>query len=354
MFSNIFKLRRDRVDGDIELAQPESPSANGFPSAAALITSDPDHSFSIFPAFHKLSSRKLLYLEAELFELQKQQNDFDVQDARGDPDALQCLRSWKKFSTSSDPRQVQRLELVRRIRVTLKDYHEALALQEAVLKMGKPQFETLEALRHCLDGSLAGSNGNTAASLSGLSASRLVDENDLVALHPALERDWLSRIVDLPYLRYFRLHSDVDESIALYSMRKVNRAVAILSMILAALILIITIVTLYLVTSSNVRLGLICVFTVGFALSVHLLTNARRAELFAATAAYAAVLVVFMMLVVKMNLRTIRDETKSHVKGYGVLFVRSDPDRADLSAESRRRFLTSMSQEIVLESIDSF
>ena len=59
-----------------------------------------------------------------------------------------------------------------------------------------------------------------------------------------------------------------------------------MSMVLAAVILIITIVTLYLVTNNNVRLGLICAFTVGFALSVHLLTNARRAELFAATAAY--------------------------------------------------------------------
>lgn len=68
-------------------------------------------------------------------------------------------------------------------------------------------------------------------------------------------------------------------------MRKVNRAVAVMSMVLVALILIITMVTLYLVTTDNVRLGLICAFTVGFALSIHLLTNARGAELFAATAA---------------------------------------------------------------------
>ena len=69
-------------------------------------------------------------------------------------------------------------------------------------------------------------------------------------------------------------------------MKKVKRSVNIMSMVLAAIILIITIVTLYLVTNNNVRLGLICAFTVAFSLSVHLLTNARRAELFAATAAY--------------------------------------------------------------------
>ena len=56
-------------------------------------------------------------------------------------------------------------------------------------------------------------------------------------------------------------------------------------MILAAVLLIVSIVTLYLVTNNNVRLALICVFTVVFAGSVHLLTNAKRAELFASTAA---------------------------------------------------------------------
>lgn len=77
----------------------------------------------------------------------------------------------------------------------------------------------------------------------------------------------------------------MDESIAIYSMRKVNRAAKNLSMVIASLLLIVTIVTLYLVKSSNVRLGLICAFTLVFALSIHLLTNARRAELFVATAA---------------------------------------------------------------------
>ena len=40
-------------------------------------------------------------------------------------------------------------------------------------------------------------------------------------------------------------------------------------------------------------LGLIAMFMVLFAASVAVLTNAKRSEVFAATAAYAAVLVVF-------------------------------------------------------------
>jgi uncharacterized membrane protein YjjB (DUF3815 family) len=68
-------------------------------------------------------------------------------------------------------------------------------------------------------------------------------------------------------------------------MRKINRAVAIISIVLATVLLIVSIVTLYVVRNNDVRLGLICAFTAMFACSVQLLTNARRAELFASTAA---------------------------------------------------------------------
>jgi hypothetical protein len=62
--------------------------------------------------------------------------------------------------------------------------------------------------------------------------------------------------------------------------------VACFSTFLAALLLIGAIVILYKVRSSDWRLGLIATFTCLFAGSVGLLTNARRAELFGATAAY--------------------------------------------------------------------
>lgn len=44
----------------------------------------------------------------------------------------------------------------------------------------------------------------------------------------------------------------------------------------------------------GLRLGMVALFTSLFAIIVGLLTNARRAELFGSTAAYAAVLVVYV------------------------------------------------------------
>jgi hypothetical protein len=69
---------------------------------------------------------------------------------------------------------------------------------------------------------------------------------------------------------------------------------ASVSTVVAAILLVVAVVVLRLLHSENAQLGVIAAFMVLFAVSVVVLTNARRAEIFAATAAYAAVLVVFV------------------------------------------------------------
>lgn len=80
----------------------------------------------------------------------------------------------------------------------------------------------------------------------------------------------------------------------IYKGHHVARVVALISVTLAAILLIGAILSLYIVTSPKAKLGLVSTYTLLFALSVALLTNARRAEVYAAAAAYAAVLVVFV------------------------------------------------------------
>jgi hypothetical protein len=67
-----------------------------------------------------------------------------------------------------------------------------------------------------------------------------------------------------------------------------------LNVVLAAAFLFGAIYNLYYVQNDQKRLGLITGYTVVFALCIGLLTSARRFEVFAACAAYAAVLVVFV------------------------------------------------------------
>ena len=116
--------RSGRGPTDVELGQPHRDFINGFPSASAFAARDPDHCFSIYNAFHRLTSRNLLYMEAEIFDLQKQQDDLDIRDSQGDLDTIQCFRSWKKLKSSTDPRQLEHMALITKIREKLKEYRE--------------------------------------------------------------------------------------------------------------------------------------------------------------------------------------------------------------------------------------
>ena len=71
-------------------------------------------------------------------------------------------------------------------------------------------------------------------------------------------------------------------------------AVAVINFILVAALLFAAIYNLYWVVDNQKRLGLIAGYTVAFAACAGFATNAKRSEVFAACAAYAAVLVLFV------------------------------------------------------------
>lgn len=76
-----------------------------------------------------------------------------------------------------------------------------------------------------------------------------------------------------------------DGQIAYASDIHIARFVNVISIFLAAMLLIGAIIGLYVVESPKKRLAMLATFTVLFAIGVGLLTNARKPELFAATAA---------------------------------------------------------------------
>jgi uncharacterized PurR-regulated membrane protein YhhQ (DUF165 family) len=88
--------------------------------------------------------------------------------------------------------------------------------------------------------------------------------------------------------------SSIDDPLSYYSERRLHVCVAMIYIVLAALLLFGAMFNLYCVESNTKRLGIIAAYTAVFALCVGFLTNARRAEIFGACAAYAAVLVVFI------------------------------------------------------------
>lgn len=79
-----------------------------------------------------------------------------------------------------------------------------------------------------------------------------------------------------------------------YSDKCAKHVVTVITIVSATLALEAPIVALYLVSSDRIRFGLIALFTITFATTISVLSHARLVELFGASAAYAAVLVVFL------------------------------------------------------------
>jgi len=67
--------------------------------------------------------------------------------------------------------------------------------------------------------------------------------------------------------------------------RSISIAVSVISMLVAAVLLIGAIASFDAVHTEKAKVGMIAAFTAAFAVSMMVLTNARRAEIFAGTAA---------------------------------------------------------------------
>ncbi|KAF2493057.1 hypothetical protein BU16DRAFT_551692 [Lophium mytilinum] len=258
---------------DIELGRLLSTNRDGYRAVAAWIARDPDNETFIYRRFDQLSARNLLYLQSELLALEQRLAQLDAHVAStGDLDFKDSARRWEAFSKNAKSRDEERemMDIVIQIREKVKEYHKALLLQSQVSKLERPSNRVIEAFRIWFDGGKPKDGSPKPDPVLGGRAKYVLDnEQDLSRQHSA-------------------------DRTGHYQERHVIWAVAIISTFIASVLLVGAIAGLYAVRSSKARLGMIGAFTALFALSVILLTNARRAEVFAATAAYAAVLVVFV------------------------------------------------------------
>ena len=122
----------------------------------------------------------------------------------------------------------------------------------------------------------------------------LAEREDLVALRKPADEDILSKFLQDHWAFKKRKTIDPLDRTTVYKGQHVVWTVAAISMLCAAVLLVAAIVSLYIVNNQSAKLGMVAGYTTLFALSIALLTNARRAEIYGAAAAYAAVLVVFI------------------------------------------------------------
>ncbi|MCJ1394550.1 hypothetical protein MMC18_007429 [Xylographa bjoerkii] len=267
---------------------------NGFPTVAHLITQDRDNTSTIYRRFDTLSARNLLYLQSHLQKLEANQNALDDELLKTyNRDSKDAASSWEAFEVFAGDGlhdlETRRMGLAKEIKEALREYHEALLVNSDVLKLQHPSKTTLQAFRRLLDPQ------SGVTQLCGHS-STIYTQDDFIALYVPPDQDRLTRFIRhyFPWIFITSFQSPHSPSVALISERALSHFVAVLSTFIVAGLLIGAIATLNYVTSQDWRIGLIAIFTIASAASVGLLTNASRAEVYAATAGYAAVLAVFV------------------------------------------------------------
>jgi hypothetical protein len=120
------------------------------------------------------------------------------------------------------------------------------------------------------------------------------NQQDLCTLAPQVERDPLTRLVESKHQLRNMIKDKTTGMTSLSKWKRLNKIITWISVFLVVAWLVGAIVGLYFWKSDHGRLILLSVLTLGFAFSILWLTTARRHDVYASTAAYAAVLVVFI------------------------------------------------------------
>ncbi|KAI4268343.1 MAG: hypothetical protein L6R38_007875, partial [Xanthoria sp. 2 TBL-2021] len=274
---------------DIELANspsprlPSPPRLPGYPSFAHFVSQDGDA--AIYRRYESLSARNILYLQSELHELEGQLEGLDAADVKerdfDDDEPRKIARLWHRYARADNERALRHRALQAKIRAKIKEYHKALVLESRVLALSAPTPRSLAMFKRWY-------LHHPRPVLWGRDKNLFGNEQDLVALAP-VETDRLNIFLQ-KYLGWFlkeKRDTSAHEDLFYFPARRIHRAGAVVSIFLSAVLLIGAIVCFVNIDpkNTNLRIGMMVLFTCLFAAVVGLLTNARRAEIFASTAA---------------------------------------------------------------------
>ncbi|KAI9686991.1 MAG: hypothetical protein M1822_002744 [Bathelium mastoideum] len=271
----------------------------GYPSLAAWIARDPDHEAFVFRRFDRLAARNLLHLQSRLITVELEIDQLD-EEARlnSDYEARQSSRRWETLvRRAEEGKELEKKRLAKgeELEARIREYHDALLRQAQVVELHEPNERVLSTIREYVRGSTGKVSDEELLPLIGGRAESMLEEDiDLAALRKLPHQDLLSRLLQDHWVFQKRVATDPYDRTRIYKGQHVAWTVAAISTTFSAVLLIGTIAGLYAVQNDKAKLGMVAGFTLLFALGIALMTNARRSEIFAATAAYAAVLVVFI------------------------------------------------------------
>ncbi|KAI0197266.1 hypothetical protein EV127DRAFT_507520 [Xylaria flabelliformis] len=280
-----------------------------------------DENFAIFRRFQEMNILQLMSLQAEILDLQACFQNRRSKDETEHPTYSSSFRELRqsrhgqtpdqssiRSSITSHPPQehsipsLSQYELLCRLRKTMSEYN-ALLLQVSQLSQAlSPRKSQLHELQRWLRDE---KGGNNFLKVTEFNTWEDPEPNEYIAVKKtATEDDYLTKLVsNILLLIFHRLFGQrwkagkiIDQRSGLisYSDTKISRAGNIFAAALSSALPVLSIFVLNNLHSTTLRIAVTLVFTTIFALVLAAFSSARRVEIFAATATFAAVEVVFI------------------------------------------------------------
>ncbi|RYN59892.1 hypothetical protein AA0118_g461 [Alternaria tenuissima] len=295
------KLSRAQIDKEINTTKtiPLQEYPKGYPLQAAFQSSE--SSWSIYRGFSYLHARVILDLQDELRCLEEDLEEIDLEN-----EGENRLRSRKDDLKYAKEKGVvsPRACILDNIRSKLISYDEVLLKARELNAFQRPSKRDYRSFRTWF--------WNKKPLSYELEEQFIKRKEDLVSLRHG--REWSGfdgfiesciqrvhcRIVQRIFATKELREKTNDEHVHYYSQSRIEKLVGLFITLIIFILLVLPVVAMYKLTSVGDRnstfdaVGLLVVFTLLFSAAMSLLTKAKRHELFAASAAYCAVLVVFI------------------------------------------------------------
>ncbi|KAF2098812.1 hypothetical protein NA57DRAFT_76050 [Rhizodiscina lignyota] len=253
----------------------------------------------ILRRFGVLNTQNLLYMQAELFHLERELQSIALEDAQAassDPRhdfRYSVLDLRNSAATVDNPQWNKILE----IREKLEKYNDAVIRYHKIRAMSGAQKLDIKNTQHILN---IVKHKKFFLKNTDIEAWAGQNKHDLIALSDN-QPDQFTSWVRGPFLSWLHnvvayrfIKEDPNSELTMYADTTIFLVVNLLRCTLATLFPAATTIALYVVKSIAVRLVLVFLFTALFTLVISCLTMAKTVELFMATATFAAVQVVFI------------------------------------------------------------
>ncbi|KJY00876.1 hypothetical protein TI39_contig309g00016 [Zymoseptoria brevis] len=279
----------------------------GFPGLVNIIAEDPDQDTFVFRKFKKLTAWSLVFMQNELTSLEVKLEELEMS-MMLDSEAVPSRQTWARFEKRADmPGTVEwkMYHLNDQIREKLQNHHSALSSARSIADLKEPGERVIGVLRTAVEkmqvrddimGDYIPYDRKYERTRRRYDAffGKFFGQQNLVALQQSADDDPITSLFRNPIPPEFSNSDGFTPDARIFEDKFATRLTGVVSVTLAVLIVVGSILTLDFVQSDGVKLGLLMMYIVIFVFGIFFTTGANRDSIFAATAAYSAVLIVFV------------------------------------------------------------